>query len=329
MNEAIRRSAQRAGHCPGQRRHQGPAHSLSGGARRGSGSGGAIAGGDPGRGRRTPGCVSVYSKVLQPIDLPEAIAQAEIAAMLEPDTPRFQDHLVKLLVAAGRTDDAARALARALPLNARHGPLYFELSRLLQRLGRPEQALAAARRAVALEPERPSWQGHLAALLIEAGRTGEAEAVLRQALARNVESGGMYFSLSRLVHGRSPQEAIAAARRAVDLEPQKPYFREHLVALLLEAGNDVEAEAACATRSSAIPATPRCTSTTAGCCSAAAGSTRPWPRRGAAWSSSPTGPGGMIIWRSCSWRQAGLVKPSSCCARRSPAMSRAAACTSA
>jgi tetratricopeptide (TPR) repeat protein len=185
-----------------------------------------------------------YSKVLQPIDLPEAIAQAEIAAMLEPDTPRCQDQLVKLLVAAGRTDDAARALARALPLNTHHGPLYVELSRLLQRLGRPEQALAAARRAVALEPERPSWQGHLAALLIEAGRPDEAEACIRQALRRGVESGAMYFRLSRLVQGRCPQEAIAAARRAVDLEPQQPYLRAHLVALLMEAGDEVEAEAA-------------------------------------------------------------------------------------
>ena len=54
----------------------------------------------------------------------------------------------------------------------------------------------------------------------------------------------MYFSLSRLVQGRCPQEAIAAARRAVDFEPQQPYLREHLVALLMEAGNEVEAEAA-------------------------------------------------------------------------------------
>ena len=184
------------------------------------------------------------SKVLQPIDLPEAIAQAEIATTLEPDTPMFQDHLVRLLVAAGRADDAARALARALPLNARHGPLYVELSRLLQRRGRPEEALAAARRAVELEPERPSWQDHLAALLIELGRPDAAEACIRQTLARGVESGALHLRLSRLLWTRSPEEGLTAARRAVALQPEEPHLRAHLIALLLESQADAEAEPA-------------------------------------------------------------------------------------
>ena len=108
--------------------------------------------------------------------------------------------------------------------------------------------MAAARRAVELEPQRARWRDRLATLLMEAGRLEEAEAALRQALARSIESGGMYFRLSRLLQGKRPEEALAVARRAVALEPQKPYLREHLVTLLMESGKDADAEAETALR---------------------------------------------------------------------------------
>ena len=86
------------------------------------------------------------SKVLEASDPRQAIASAKAAAELEPDNPSFQDHLVGLLFAAERIDDAALALAKALPLSRQHGSLCFSLSRLLQRRERPDEALGAARR---------------------------------------------------------------------------------------------------------------------------------------------------------------------------------------
>jgi tetratricopeptide (TPR) repeat protein len=183
------------------------------------------------------------SKALKATDPPQAIALAELAADLEPDNPAFQDHLVELLLAAERTDEAARALARALPRNARHGALYFRASRLMQVAGHSGDAIVAARRAVALDAGRARWHDHLAALLIDAGRPAEAEAVLRHAIERRLESGGVCFRLSRLWQRRRPQQALVLARRAVMLEPGKPHLREHLVALLIESGDEAEAGA--------------------------------------------------------------------------------------
>ena len=173
----------------------------------------------------------------------QALALARQAAMLEPQKPDLREHLVGLLIELDEEDEAEAVLREALERHPGHAALHFHRSRLLQRNRRLEEAVTAARRAVELDPRRARWYDHLAALLMEEGRLAEAEAELRQALDQNVESGGMYFRLSRLLQGQRPEEALAAARRAVDVEPQKPYLREHLAALLLDAGDEADAEA--------------------------------------------------------------------------------------
>jgi tetratricopeptide (TPR) repeat protein len=174
----------------------------------------------------------------------EALALGRRAVALEPEKAYLCEHLVALLIEVGDDAETEVALREGLERHPGHAALHFHHSRLLQRRQRPEAALAAARRAVALEAWRPRWHDHLAVLLMEAGRLEEAEAQLRRALERNVESGAMYFRLSRLLRGRAPAEVLALARRAAALEPGKSYLCEHLVATLMAAGNDEEAEVA-------------------------------------------------------------------------------------
>ena len=134
---------------------------------------------------------------------------------------------------------------------------------MLQRRGPGRGNRRPARRAVELEPQRARWRDHLAALLGEAGRLEEAEAVLREALERNIESGVLYWRLSRLLQWRErADEALAGARRAVELDAAEAVPARALVALLMATGEDDEAEAALrGRRSSAIPARPGCTFT--------------------------------------------------------------------
>jgi Flp pilus assembly protein TadD len=162
---------------------------------------------------------------------------------LEPQKPYLRVHLIDLLLEAGEDAQAEAGLSDALARHPSEAALHFHQSRLLQRRERLEEAVAAARRARELDPGRASFHDRLAALLVEAGRPDEAEASLREAIAGKVESGGMYFRLSQLLQEQRPQEALAAARRAIEVEPQKPYLHERLVTLLLAAGDETEAEA--------------------------------------------------------------------------------------
>jgi hypothetical protein len=73
--------------------------------------------------------------------------------------------------------------------------------------------------------------------LLEVEADAEAEAVLCEALERHPGHAALHFHQSRMLQRhRRPEEAVAAARRAVELDPRRPRWRNHLAALLAEAG---------------------------------------------------------------------------------------------
>jgi tetratricopeptide (TPR) repeat protein len=177
--------------------------------------------------------------------LEKALAAARRAIALDPQKPYWHEHLVKLLIETGKDDETEAALDEAFEYHPDDAGLHFQLSRLLQRQQRLEEALVAARRAIALDAQKPYWHEHLVKLLMEAGEDDRADAALHQAFAHHPDDAGLRFRQSRLLQRQQrPKEALVAARRAIALDPQRPYWHEHLVRLLMEAGEDDEAEAA-------------------------------------------------------------------------------------
>ena len=172
----------------------------------------------------------------------DALATARRAVELDPRRARWHDHLAELLVAAGRLDEAESVLRRALARKIEGAGLHFRLSRLLQGAQRLEEALLAARRAVALEPRKLHLREHLVALLIEAEEDAEADAALRHALELHPGDAALHFHHSRLLQRRRCPGDVAAARRAVELDPHRARWRDHLAALLMAAGRLDEAE---------------------------------------------------------------------------------------
>jgi predicted Zn-dependent protease len=103
---------------------------------------------------------------------------------------------------------------------------------------------------------------------MEAGEGDAAEAALHEALERHPDDAGLRFRQSRLLQQQQrPEEALVAARRAIALDPQKPYWHEHMVKLLIEAGKDGETEAAVRQAFERHPDDAGSASARAGCCS--------------------------------------------------------------
>lgn len=91
----------------------------------------------------------------------------------------------------------------------------------------------------------PEFLHAIGNLLIERGRFAEGENLQRKAIEINEKIPGFYVGLSiALYQQRKVDEAILAARQAVDMEPGNPHLLSHWGNLLDLAGRSVEAERA-------------------------------------------------------------------------------------
>lgn len=183
-----------------------------------------------------------------------------------------------LLLRHGRFEQARDLLEQTLRIEPRLAEGYALLAAALRALGDIAGVERALRRAVAMEPQRIPPRLALGELLTETGRHAEAEALLREALAASGRHPRAVVALARLLlarnradealalcaahvdarpsaellneYGRALQalqrmdEALAAFRRATELEPANGVLEHNLAAALEAAGRHAEAAAA-------------------------------------------------------------------------------------
>jgi tetratricopeptide (TPR) repeat protein len=128
-------------------------------------------------------------------------------------------------------DEAVRHFQAAVDADATFAPAYAGLAATYSNLGlvfsgmppretRPK-VLAAARKALQLDPQLAEARAELADALQKDWHWAEAEAEYRQAIELSPNNAAAYGGLSLwLVCQGRPQEALAAARRAQELDPQ-------------------------------------------------------------------------------------------------------------
>jgi tetratricopeptide (TPR) repeat protein len=139
------------------------------------------------------------------------------------------------LTADGRPRAAIELLRPVLVVHPEHSSAWCRLSVAYLDAGDVTQSLDAAKRAIVLG-ER-SWAHRLASLaLIELDRFDEAVASAREAVKREPLDWRCHVTLAESLAPKSPKDAVAAARRAVDLAPRE--------ARPLEVLGDVAARAA-------------------------------------------------------------------------------------
>ncbi len=109
-------------------------------------------------------------------DHEEALTEARAAAALGTEEPSYQQHLARVALAAGRTEEALEGFRRALILAARTGAsasyratLCREIGQTEERAGRPDRAYDAYRRALKLSPQEPHSARRIAEMQKAAG----------------------------------------------------------------------------------------------------------------------------------------------------------------
>jgi superkiller protein 3 len=163
---------------------------------------------------------------------PEALNEALMAAVIDPDNAAAYSHLGHVFHVTG--DAAAEtALRRAARLDPKNAHVRHQLSDVYNAQERIDEAIAAAREATELEPGNPHRFVHLARLFLKANNPTGAEAAQRQAV--QMEPGNI---VSRLVlsdilarQGRY-EAALVEAKTAAEHQPNSAHALGHLAHVL-------------------------------------------------------------------------------------------------
>ncbi len=148
--------------------------------------------------------------------------------------------------AEGRSDDARRALKRALKRQPRSAAAWIELGALQAERGRTKAALEAWLQAVEVDPRcGPEVYPRLEATYAALGRARDFEPFLRQQLAHRPEDAAARLALAVTLAARGETEAAVAELRPL-LERDPEYLEAHcaLGRILLGAKADAEAQTA-------------------------------------------------------------------------------------
>lgn len=129
-------------------------------------------------------------------------------------------HLMGVLAhQAGRQQEAAELIGRALSINSKVPAFHNNLGNVHKALRRFQEAESSYRAAHALKPS-PEVQVNLASVLLSQGKLEEAEVHLRQALLHRPKSGEIYLELGNLNAARERYaEAESDYRTAQTLKP--------------------------------------------------------------------------------------------------------------
>jgi serine/threonine protein kinase/Flp pilus assembly protein TadD len=152
---------------------------------------------------------------------PEAEAAYRKAIELDPNNGHPYQNLSSILRGQGKLSEAEAACRKAIELNPNHAEAYVSLGSALRAQGRLPEAVAAHRKAIELNPNHAEAYFNLGNVLFFGQRKLlEAEAAYRKATEVNPNLAAPLDNLGHvLIYQQKYPEAVAAARKAVDLNP--------------------------------------------------------------------------------------------------------------
>ena len=176
-----------------------------------------------------------------------AAAEAGFLTILNRD-PRNFDALHYAGVAAaqaGRLEEGAAFIRRALAINPRHAAAQGNLGFALIRLGQYEEALSSLDRAVAMDPKAANAHHNRGFALLKLKRLDQSVAVLDRAIALKPDNVEAHNDRAcALMDQFKFEDALAGCEKALNLRPDWPPYLVNKALILFGLQRPVEALAA-------------------------------------------------------------------------------------
>lgn len=137
----------------------------------------------------------------------------------------------------GRMDDAVQAYQQALSKNHRFAEAMNNLGNVLKDLGRCQEAIAQFKRALRLRPNDAMLLSNLGQALDKCDQNTQALLYLKKAVHADPRSAEAFLNLGNALRHHDPDQAIAAYRKALSINPKLAYAYNNLGALLEEQGH--------------------------------------------------------------------------------------------
>ena len=195
-----------------------------------------------------PVLLLAHGEVLLALRRPEeALARLERSAALDPTKPRVHFQLAAALTNLGQEDRAFEEFGKELETNEEPQVLKLALLNRSMLLGKKKDwagSAAELERALEVDPSQVPIYGDLATLYIQAGDLERARDALARGEAAGFVSAAHYYSLgARFYSDERDEEAVAAFRKAIELDPEMARAERSLAAALERAGRPQEAVA--------------------------------------------------------------------------------------
>lgn len=154
-----------------------------------------------------------------------------------PDDPAVLSNLALAHRLAGRTDEAAACLDRAIDRDPRSVATRLARAEILLEKGEHDRAAALARQALDLDPHSGAARMTAGLIAVEAGRSEEAVLHFEAAAVLSPENADPFLNLAALHAGLArPDLALDAAERAFLRAPDDAVVLKTCADLLLQAG---------------------------------------------------------------------------------------------
>lgn len=173
---------------------------------------------------------------------------------LEPTNPKVFYSLAITYDNLDNLDDALSAARKALQLDPHNVLALRTLGTLLSRHGQVAEGVSTLEKARALEPESVGTLVALAQAYFAEGHVGKAEELLQEAEMRGAPSELASISMTCHFFGQ-PEQGIAAARKALQVEPNLLAAKRALATNLTDLGEEKANQESIALMQSVVAAT--------------------------------------------------------------------------